>query len=62
VTLLTRAADKLIEFIVPNATVSATTIKLYCGCIDGKKWYKDCQDLNGELKCGGCNVKSSTKC
>jgi hypothetical protein len=64
VTLLTRAADKMIELMVPRATVSATdTINLYCGCIGGYKWYKRCQILNGDqLDCGGCNIKSSTKC
>lgn len=59
--LLTRTADLMLNRFVPHADASAT-IKLYCGCINGRKWYKDCQDLNGELKCGGCNVKSSTKC
>lgn len=62
--LLTRAADRLIELVVPQRTASATTIvKLYCACMDGVKWYKDCEVLqNNQLRCGGCNVKSSTKC
>ena len=59
--LLTKVADRLIELAVPHATASATTVKLYCGCIDGYKWYADCEVLsNGQLKCGGCNIKSST--
>jgi hypothetical protein len=59
--LLAKAADRVIELIVPHATASATT-RLYCACIDHRKWYADCQDVGGQLKCGGCNVKTSTKC
>jgi hypothetical protein len=61
--VLARAADRLIELAVPRAEASASDVQIYCGCIDGHRWYKDCEVLpTGLLRCFGCNITSSTKC
>jgi hypothetical protein len=62
VRLLTKTADKLIELVVPHATASASTILLYCGCIDGYKTYQVCvYNSDGYLKCGSCTTRKG-KC
>lgn len=60
--LLTKTADKLVGLIVPQATASASNVLVQCACWGGVKWYRSCEVLNGQLRCGGCNVKSGTKC
>ncbi len=60
--LLTRAADKLVGLIVPQATASASNVLIQCACWGHVKWYKSCEVLNGQLRCGGCNVKTSQSC
>jgi hypothetical protein len=60
VSLLTRAADKLIEAVVPHASARAEFL-VPCACSGGYHWSKYCEDLNGELHCSACNVKGA-KC
>lgn len=62
--LLTKTADRLIGLIVPQATASAANVLIQCACTGGVKWYKSCEILpsSGQLRCGGCNVRSGTAC
>jgi hypothetical protein len=63
VKLLTKTADKLVGLVVPKATASASNVLIQCACWGGVKWFRSCEVLpTGQLRCGGCNVKTSTKC
>lgn len=59
---LTKAADRLIERMVPHATASASTIKVACGCIGGFQLFRICS-VTGEnqLTCSACTTKGA-KC
>lgn len=61
--VITKTADRLVSLVLPKATASAANVRLFCACIKGVEWFKLCEVVNLDmLKCGGCNVKSTTKC